>query len=539
MPEPRPVQLVLQGGGAKLFALIAALEGLHKAVNDGRIVIRRIAATLAGAIVGSLYAAGISPAALRAEFAAFPLDQLMPFQGRWRKGRSLWRALRGLPLVDDRPLSELLSRLLRDQLDLARPALLGDLAIPMVIVASDVSGRQRIDYDSERPADRERRVVSCVMDSCAIPFFFRAAGRDSQTLLLDGGLCENLPTDLLSPEIARYGEIVAISFLDEEPATPRSPKEFAVALLDTAINASVRRSKAAANIVLIELNPYGVGTFDFDKAHSALSRTGPDVSKYDNARDLTEKRIREFHTAQGKRWVSKSRWENADPTTMGQLFRIYKSQQTPRLFRYFSRRLVIEANSLLLEGEDDHGTRDLIVQMLEFAPSRHPVDCLAAQIFTDPGQKPSDISCDVSDSNGVSVPFQPVPVRDPDNERMYGLLIFFTPPLEPFSQNRYFLRTEFRVGEAFSDLKTHGIDYMGLTILRAEGGVDRVDLVAHIPKSFGEVEVSSDPEPSVRAQPINPQDLWGLQGRGHFRVHGWRAEDVPQGGVVRIVLRKS
>lgn len=539
MPEPRPIQLVLQGGGAKIFALIAALEALDQAVRDGKIAVKRIAGTSAGAILGTLYAAGIDPLTIREAFSSVPLDRMMSFRGVWGKGSAILRALRSRPLADDRMIAGLLDRLLRAKLQQVRrsePVLLKELRIPTVLVASDVSGRKRIVYDSEGDG-RDRSAVSCVLDSCAIPFFFRAAGRDSQPLVLDGGLCENLPSDLLAPGIAQYGDIVAISFVEEAPATPRTPRDLALALLDTAINASVRRSKAAGNLFVIELDSCSIGTFDFAKAQRALEAHSSDFA---HARERTARQLEELYSARGRRWVSQNRWDSADPATMGQLFKVYKSQQLPRPFQYFSRRFVIEANSLLQEGEEGFGARDLVVQMIEFAPSLDPIDSVAAQIFADKGQRPSDVSCDVYDSNGNPVPFQPVPVRDPDDETMYGLLVFFTPPLLPEPDGkRYFLRTEFRIGEAFPELKKGASDAMGSRIMRADRVVDRAELMVHLPKSFGEIVIASEPSPHFPVQPIDPQELWKLQGRGHFRVHGWCAERVPPGAVVAIRLRKS
>lgn len=534
MHEPKPIQLVLQGGGAKIFALLAALEAVDQAVRDRKIRVSRIAGTSAGAIAGSLYAAGVDPQTVKEALAGFPLDRLGRFEGLWNKGVALSRALRSIPLADDRQVAAFLQRLFRARLKPGGGSvLLGDLQIPTLLVASDVSGRKRIVYDSQGDG-KDRDVINCVLDSCAIPFFFRAAGKDSQVLVLDGGLCENLASELLVSGVQEYGDIVAVSFVDDAPATPRTPRELAVALLDTAINASVRRSKSAGSVFLIELDPFGVGTFDFAKAKAALG--GRDAG-FENARLKTARLLEELYSAQGRSRISKTRWENADPLTMGHLFDIYQSQQIPRLFRYHSRQLIIEANSLLQEGEEGYGARDLIVQTLEFSPGCEPVDCIAAQIFTDPGQKPSDVSCDVLDSENRAVPFQAVPVKDPQNEAMYGLLVCFTPPLKA-QDWRFFLRTEFRIGHAFSPLEEGEPDSIGSKILRADGTADQVDLIVQIPRSFGAIEFSQDGIPGFPAEPIPAPDLWRLK-RNHFNTYGWRAKNVPNGGAVKVRLRKA
>jgi len=537
MLEPRPIQLVLQGGGARIFALVAALEEIHKACVDGKIKVTRIAGTSAGAIVGSLYAAGIDPQAIRYRFAGFPLDELARFDGLWRKGAAVSRALRGLPLVDDRPIVALLNELFRSKLNPGSGSLLlKDLPTPTLLVASDVSGRRRIKYDScgER---KENDLVSCVMDSCAIPFFFRAAGRDAQTLVLDGGLCENLAAELLVDGVPQYGDVVAISFVEPDPATPRTPQELALSLLDTAISSSVRRAKGLGNLFLIELETFGIGTFDFGRARRALNGHDP---AFENARLKTEQRLQELTAASGRARISKGRWESSDPTTMGQLYQIHKSQHRNRKLRYFSRQITVEANSLLHEQERHQDSRDLIIQALEFAPLREPVDCLLVGIFPDEDQRPSDVFCEVIGSEDGAVPFQAVPVKDPDNPHMYGLLIFFTPPLASDTEKdkRYYLRTEFRVGEAFPLLKKGLPDSLQTTIMRAEGTVDRVDLIVHVPKSFGDLSGAPGAPPDVSAQLMSGQVLWPLRRQGDFNVFGWRAVDVPNGSLVQVGLRR-
>lgn len=534
---PKPIQLVLQGGGAKLYALVAALDAVDSAVQEHKIEVRRIAGTSAGAIIGGLYAAGVKPQTMREAFSGFPLDKLASFDGAWRKSTALLKAIRGIPLADDRQLAAFLNRLLSATQPSKGPLRLHDVAIPLSIVASDVSGRERVVYESW-DRDRERGLVSCMLDSSAIPFFFRAAGRDSGRLILDGGLCENLASELLISGAATHGDVVAISFRDQPPETPRNARELATALLDTAINAAVRRSKQVADLFLIELDTHGVSTFDFAEAAHALGANG-ESGRYESARLQTAHRLDELCSAQGQQRVSKNRWDSADPATMGHLFQVYKSQQLPRTFHYFSRRLEIVANSLVPEDDEDHGTRDLVIQTLELAPTREPIDCIAAQIFTDSAQKPSDVSCDVWDAKGRPVPFVVVPVRDPEDPSMYGLLICFTPPLTPSPEARYSLRTEFRVAKAFPMLENGETDRMGSKILRANGAADRVELVVHVPDSFGELAITSEREPFAEAHPMKPADLLHLKRRGRFQVYGWQAEAVPNGTRALIELRRA
>src|SRR5438477_223460 len=55
---PVPIQLAIQGGGAKIAALMATLEAVDSLQTSGAVKVTRIAGTSAGAIVGAVYASG-------------------------------------------------------------------------------------------------------------------------------------------------------------------------------------------------------------------------------------------------------------------------------------------------------------------------------------------------------------------------------------------------------------------------------------------------------------------------------------------------
>lgn len=55
---PAPIQVVFQGGGAKLCLLMAVAEVLQQYQSAGRIEIKRVAGSSAGAIVAIMLASG-------------------------------------------------------------------------------------------------------------------------------------------------------------------------------------------------------------------------------------------------------------------------------------------------------------------------------------------------------------------------------------------------------------------------------------------------------------------------------------------------
>jgi predicted acylesterase/phospholipase RssA len=64
---PLRCQLAIQGGGAKVVALLAAVEAVQQLQREGTVQVTRVAGTSAGSIVAALFAAGSDLASVRQE----------------------------------------------------------------------------------------------------------------------------------------------------------------------------------------------------------------------------------------------------------------------------------------------------------------------------------------------------------------------------------------------------------------------------------------------------------------------------------------
>jgi NTE family protein len=205
--------LVLQGGGVKGIGLVGAISVLEEAGY----VFDRVAGTSAGAIVGSLVAAGMSSAELHDLMVALnyenfrdktPLDRV-PLVG---DALSLWRK-EGIYAGDFAHtwVADQLARLkVRTFKDLAYkgPAegLPENQRYKLVVITSDVSAgmmrRLPWDFGPDVAAD-EQLVADAVRASMSIPFFYRPlemriAGEEV-SLCVDGGMLSNFPIDVFTP----------------------------------------------------------------------------------------------------------------------------------------------------------------------------------------------------------------------------------------------------------------------------------------------------------------------------------------------------
>jgi NTE family protein len=172
-----PLGLVLAGGSARAFAHIGVLRELEKAgVRPDFIV-----ANSMGAVVGMLYAAGMSPDTIAEVVGAVPpeyyFNLVFPTQGG---------------IINADPFIGAIEKLV-GKLDLA------DCPIPIIVTAEDLRTRRQV----ELSAGSFSRVMATTF---AMPAIFEPAVLDD-FLLVDGGSCNLVPVDIAS----KYSSLLIVS----------------------------------------------------------------------------------------------------------------------------------------------------------------------------------------------------------------------------------------------------------------------------------------------------------------------------------------
>ncbi len=204
--------LALGGGGAKGLAHIPMLEVL----DELEIRPHRIAGTSIGAIIGALYAAGLSGRDIRQrleEFLVSDSDQLIP----------LPRSLRWLDFID--PALE--SGGLLDATDFI--AFLGELLpvrsfeelkLPLQVVTADLwTGEQLVIQSGE--------LLPALKASMALPGVFPPVTYQGRQLV-DGGVANPLPYDLLMDDC---DPVVAVDVSGDRSHNGEDPLSFAAVLM--------------------------------------------------------------------------------------------------------------------------------------------------------------------------------------------------------------------------------------------------------------------------------------------------------------------
>ena len=273
---PLRVGLVLSGGGARGMAHV----GVLKIIDDLHLHLDAIAGTSMGAVVGGLYASGMSgreietllgsPEWQQAFRERVPRDDLS-FRRKEEereflvnfplgfKGREL---LIPTGLVQEQKLTQVLRRVTLPTTDIQR---FDDLPIPFRAVATDLETGDAVVMDSGD-------LATALRASMAAPGVFAPVERNGR-LLVDGGLVENLPID-----VARTMNVDVLIVVDAGfPLQTRDRLNSLTSVSNQALAILVRRdverqrTSLTSKDLLIQPTLAGRSSYDFTAVPDAIS----------------------------------------------------------------------------------------------------------------------------------------------------------------------------------------------------------------------------------------------------------------------------
>jgi NTE family protein len=193
------IGIALGAGGANGLAHILMLEAL----DDMGIQVARISGSSIGAIVGSLYAAGMSGREIRDLVERFVLSDHNESLSRFFDGSALeWINFVEIELGNGGLVSA--DGFLSFMSETLKKKTFEELEIPIHIVAADLWGREQVVLTSGD-------LMSAIKASMALPGVFEPVRRDGR-VLIDGGTCNPVPYDLLTD---RCDIVVGIDVIGE------------------------------------------------------------------------------------------------------------------------------------------------------------------------------------------------------------------------------------------------------------------------------------------------------------------------------------
>jgi len=274
-PHRLRIGLVLSGGGARGIAHVGVLQVLEKL----HVPIDAIAGTSMGAVVGGLYASGLSPEQIEATLRSVnwqeafrdrpPREDLTlrrkqedeNFLVNFPIGIKGGRPVLPTGLIEGQSLTEMLRRL---TLPVARIDSFDDLPTPFRAVATDLESGQEVVIGSGD-------LTSAMRASLSAPGVFAPVERGGR-LLVDGGISDNVPVDVARAMGVDVVIVVDVGF----PLLPRKRLN-SVAAISNQMLAILMRRKSQQE--LASLGPHDIlirpalgdaSSFDFGNVHRML-----------------------------------------------------------------------------------------------------------------------------------------------------------------------------------------------------------------------------------------------------------------------------
>lgn len=252
----KKIGLTLGGGGAKGFAHIPILE----VFDELGIKPYCITGTSIGAILGALYASGHSAA----DIVEMVEQLIAPRSSRFKDILRNKDAFKFLELIDPhfslKPQGlikgEKFLGFLYEQMQVST---FEELSIPFKAVATDFWRREQVVFDSGE-------LLPAVRASMAIPYVFTPVHIDDQ-VLVDGGLVNNVPHDLLSKNCDIR---IAVDIMGEQSTLKTKTPSPLDAIFHTyeVMQDSIANAKLEAHPVDIYMRPplMDIDVLDFHKA---------------------------------------------------------------------------------------------------------------------------------------------------------------------------------------------------------------------------------------------------------------------------------
>ena len=244
-PGQRPkVGLALSAGGVRGFAHVGVLEVLH---NAG-VPVDVMAGTSMGAVVGSLYAAGLPTERLWEIGTHIKMSTITP-------DFNLIGAFK-LLFLQKLPTSQNLQNFFHQQIGHMR---FEDMAIPFATAAMDVKTGEQVVFDSG-PVDIAVR-ASMNLPGVFDPVSYR------HRYLVDGAVVNYLPVNLVKQKGAEY-IIASVTPPDYASQVPQTVAAYLLRVGDVRGGAMIDEASQKANFV-IQNRVLGVSTLELDKLHQA------------------------------------------------------------------------------------------------------------------------------------------------------------------------------------------------------------------------------------------------------------------------------
>ena len=259
----RQIAVAFQGGGARLIGLIAAAHALSELERSLGIKIRAVSGSSAGSIAAFLLAADANFDQVKDAIRKInPIIKLkFPKLDFLRLYYKLLRFLiTGSPIYNPQNLERIIDSVLLE-IGINPQSKIQDIkrSKKMFLMYADIYSA------SSEAASNSDIVRTAIARSCSLPIVFSSYKDVGSGQRVDGGILDNLPTDVLMRDQTDLCPVFAIGFKPERRPTPNSPWAYLYSLATSGIQHRIQSSKkAVGEDMVLELDT-SLGTLDFDR----------------------------------------------------------------------------------------------------------------------------------------------------------------------------------------------------------------------------------------------------------------------------------
>jgi predicted acylesterase/phospholipase RssA len=259
----RQIAVAFQGGGARLISLIAAADALSELERTQGIKIRAVSGSSAGSIAAFLLAADADFDRVKDVFRRLDPTIRKKFP-RISTSKLYLNVLRfllsGKPIYDPRDLETLVAQVLTG-LGVNPHGKIQDIkrSKKMFLMYSDIYSAL-----SEYAGEGEL-IRTAIARSCALPIVFSSYKDFGGGQRVDGGMFDNLPTDVLMRDQTELGPVFAIGFKADSKGIPNTASGYLYSLATSGVQNRISSSKKAVGEDMVLELKTNLGTLDFDK----------------------------------------------------------------------------------------------------------------------------------------------------------------------------------------------------------------------------------------------------------------------------------
>ena len=256
MPSTPTLTVALSGGGVAGLGHIPVLAAL----DELGLQPASISGTSMGAVIAACYGAGMSAADIEDHTKEIIRTR---FTYTWQFIARDWQGLLTGSISPEAVIDVITPAVL--------PRYLSEMTIPVTILATDFHQREAVVF-------REEEVRRSLAASIAIPGVFKPMKWNNR-VLVDGGICNNLPVDVL-PE----SDITLAVDVASEPASDASTIPGTLSSVTSSIRIMLQtmtqlQLQQRENVILVQPESRALGPLDLTKLEDAIAMSRPQTEQ--------------------------------------------------------------------------------------------------------------------------------------------------------------------------------------------------------------------------------------------------------------------